>query len=59
MAAAVGAARNAGAESLFLEVAADNVGAQAFYSAEGFFEVGRRPRYYRGEIDALVLRRDL
>jgi ribosomal-protein-alanine N-acetyltransferase len=53
------AARAAGATALFLEVAADNSAGRSLYSAHGFLEVGRRPRYYSGLIDALVLRRDL
>ena len=46
--------------SLFLEVAADNRGALAFYRTHGFGEVGRRSRYYRRaggqDADALVLK---
>lgn len=52
-------ARSAGATSLFLEVAADNSAGQSLYSVHGFREVGRRPRYYNGLIDALVLKRAL
>lgn len=44
-----------GASRLFLEVAADNVAAQALYAACQFTEVGRRRRYYPGGGDALVL----
>jgi len=57
-----GAARG-GARRVFLEVAADNVAAQALYAGAGFAEAGRRPRYYArldGErVDALLLARDL
>lgn len=52
----------AGAEACFLEVAADNAAALALYKAAGFQTAGLRPRYYKragGEIDALVMRRDL
>ena len=57
--AAAAAARDAGAEAMFLEVADDNVAGKCLYNAQGFREVGKRPRYYHGSIDALVLRRDL
>jgi len=56
------AAERAGAEAMFLEVAADNGAALALYAGEGFAEVGRRRGYYArpGEAaDALVLRRAL
>ena len=49
-----------GAATVFLEVAEDNAGALALYRAAGFFEAGRRHRYYRmsdGTLtDALVMR---
>lgn len=51
-----------GADALFLEVAEDNIPARALYAAQGFAQVGRRPRYYQrkdGAIAALILRRDL
>lgn len=52
-----------GAEEAFLEVAADNLGALALYSDEGFAQAGQRAGYYRradGQaVDALVLRRTL
>jgi ribosomal-protein-alanine N-acetyltransferase len=51
------------AESLFLEVAADNDAAQALYAAAGFQPAGIRRGYYRkpdGQpVDALLLRRGL
>lgn len=46
-----------GAAGMFLEVAADNAAGLALYSSHGFVPVGRRPRYYSGRTDALVLRR--
>jgi ribosomal-protein-alanine N-acetyltransferase len=55
-------AQTAGAEAMFLEVAADNAGAIALYAGAGFVRVGARAGYYRretGAIDALVMRRDL
>ena len=49
----------AGGARLLLEVAADNVAAQALYRDAGFREVGRRPGYYQrasGQaVDALLL----
>ncbi len=53
-----------GAETLFLEVAADNLAASRLYLSRGFREVGRRPRYYRRgsdgtAADALILRGNL
>lgn len=45
--AVVGEARRRGAAALFLEVAADNRAARAFYAGHGFAEVGRRRQYYR------------
>jgi ribosomal-protein-alanine N-acetyltransferase len=60
--AAMAAARAAGAEAMFLEVAADNAAALGLYAAAGFADVGVRPGYYRretGAADARVLRRDL
>lgn len=63
MTAAMGLARTAGAETVFLEVAADNPAAIALYEALGFERIGLRPGYYarRGgsPVDALVYRRSL
>ncbi|MFX8246689.1 hypothetical protein ABTL56_19205, partial [Acinetobacter baumannii] len=57
------AAGDAGAEGLFLEVAADNEPAIALYRSAAFVPVGRRAGYYRrpggAAMDALVLRRAL
>ena len=60
--AAAGAAASAGAEAMFLEVAADNLAAIGLYGAAGFEQVGLRRGYYArpdGTVDALVLRRTL
>lgn len=59
LAAAMAEAAGRGASALFLEVAATNLAAGALYAAAGFVEVGRRPRYYAGGRDALVLRAPL
>ena len=63
MAAALEAAREAGAETVFLEVAVDNAAAAAFYAGLGFRRAGLRRGYYdrgvEGRADALVMRLDL
>lgn len=51
-------ARGRGVDRVFLEVRPSNPGAIALYHAEGFNEIGRRPRYYPardGREDALVM----
>ena len=55
-------ARGRGAQRLFLEVRPSNRGALALYHAEGFNEIGRRPRYYPahgGREDAIVMAMEL
>ena len=53
----------AGAEAMFLEVAADNQAAIGLYRSAGFEQIGSRKDYYArpgaATIDALVLRRTL
>lgn len=44
-----------GCERALLEVAADNEAALGLYAAGGFVEIARRPRYYRGDVDAVVM----
>lgn len=54
------AAADRGALEVFLEVRADNPPAEGLYRAEGFEEIGRRPRYYQpDDVDAIVMRLDL
>jgi len=50
-------ARCLGARAVFLEVAEDNAAARAFYLAESFARIGRRPKYYRraGAVPAAAL----
>jgi ribosomal-protein-alanine N-acetyltransferase len=51
-----------GAQRVFLEVRPSNATAIALYHAEGFNEIGRRPRYYpakKGREDALVMAKEL
>jgi ribosomal-protein-alanine N-acetyltransferase len=52
-------ARNVGCLRMLLEVAADNSAALRLYTAHGFVEIERRRRYYRGDVDAVVLQRRL
>jgi len=49
-----------GAREVFLEVRADNPGAEGLYISEGFEEIARRPRYYQPDgVDAIVMKLDL
>ena len=61
--AALGLAYGAGAEAMFLEVAADNAPAIGLYEQTGFEQVGLRRGYYANQggspVDALVYRRAL
>jgi len=55
-------ASDRGAARIFLEVRPSNPAAIALYHAEGFNEIGRRPRYYpahQGREDALVMAMEL
>lgn len=52
-------AQERGASAIFLEVASGNAPARSLYAGADFVEVGRRPGYYPGGGDALVLRRSL
>jgi ribosomal-protein-alanine N-acetyltransferase len=53
------AAARGGATRATLEVRESNVAARKLYETLGFFEAGRRPRYYsQPEEDALILWRD-
>lgn len=53
------AARDLGAKTGFLEVAADNIGARALYRRLGWIEAGTRRGYYGAGLDALTLRLEL
>ncbi|GAA2864608.1 ribosomal protein S18-alanine N-acetyltransferase [Streptosporangium fragile] len=48
-----------GAVSVFLEVRADNPGAQAVYERFGFERIGVRRRYYEDGTDAIMMKKDL
>lgn len=51
------AAVERGAREVFLEVRADNPGAEGLYRSEGFEEIARRPRYYQpDDVDAIVMK---
>ncbi len=53
----VGEAVRRGAEEVFLEVRADNPGAQRLYRSLGFEELAVRSRYYQPDgVDAIVMR---
>lgn len=53
-------ARKRGARRIFLEVRADNPGAQRLYDRLGFIEIGVRAGYYQPDnIDAIAMRLDI
>ncbi|GAA1766289.1 hypothetical protein GCM10009747_28160 [Agromyces humatus] len=56
MHALITAARRRHIAELFLEVRADNPIARALYDSLGFEQIGVRPRYYRGGVDAVLMR---
>lgn len=57
MLALIAEARRRGAREVFLEVRADNPGAQTLYRDLGFEEIGVRPKYYQPDgVDAIVMR---
>ncbi len=55
MVALFDAALERGARHLTLEVRASNSAATALYERFGFTAVGRRPRYYQDEEDAIIM----
>ena len=53
-------ARARGAHEIFLEVRADNPGAQHLYTTLGFEEIAVRPGYYKPDnVDAVVMRLEI
>lgn len=48
-----------GASRMTLEVRAGNAAALALYAAEGFRETSRRPRFYGGKEDAVLMEKPL
>jgi ribosomal-protein-alanine N-acetyltransferase len=59
LAEALDDARRTGLDAVHLEVRAGNETALAFYRRHGFLAVGRRPRYYEGREDAILMTRSL
>lgn len=55
VAAFAATSRARGAARAFLEVAADNLAAQALYRGAGWHDAGRRRRYYGPDLDAVVM----
>jgi [ribosomal protein S18]-alanine N-acetyltransferase len=57
MQALIGEARERGAREVFLDVRADNPGAQSLYASLGFEQIAVRSGYYQPDnVDALVMR---
>jgi ribosomal-protein-alanine N-acetyltransferase len=52
-------AATAGLENIQVEARADNPAAIAFYEDQGYRRIGTVPGYYRGEVDAVRLARQL
>jgi len=48
-----------GGSSIRLEVAVNNQGAVDFYKRHGFREIGRKPGYYNGQLDAISMKKEL
>ncbi len=48
-----------GVKTLFLEVRENNHRARAVYLEAGFVAVGRRKAYYKGKVDAIVMKNNL
>lgn len=51
--------RSVSCQSVYLETAADNTAALAFYKRHGYFLVKTIPGYYANGLDALVLEKEL
>ena len=49
-------ARRRGVSEVFLDVRADNDSAQSLYRSLGFEAISTRKRYYKGGVDAIVMR---
>ena len=58
LAAAEDRLRTAGAQTVGLETAVDNLSALAFYKKHGYSVVRTWPRYYSNGVDALVLKKE-
>jgi N6-L-threonylcarbamoyladenine synthase len=55
----LGEAARRGAREVFLEVRADNPGAQTLYESLGFARIAVRPHYYPGGMDAWAMRAEV
>jgi [ribosomal protein S18]-alanine N-acetyltransferase len=51
--------QRAGGTAIRLEVAINNQGAIDFYKRHGFRDIGRKPGYYNGQLDALSMKKEL
>lgn len=51
--------QRAGGTAIRLEVATSNQGAIDFYKRHGFREIGRKPGYYNGQLDAVSMKKEL
>jgi [ribosomal protein S18]-alanine N-acetyltransferase len=51
--------RTAGAQTVALETAVDNLSALSFYKKHGYSVVRTWPRYYSNGVDALVMKKEL
>jgi [ribosomal protein S18]-alanine N-acetyltransferase len=51
--------QTAGCHAMFLEVAVNNLAAIQFYKRRGYFVLKTIPRYYQGELDALLMMKRL
>jgi ribosomal-protein-alanine N-acetyltransferase len=51
--------REAGVESIQLEVAVDNASAEQFYLGHGYTHTGRIRGFYMGTLDALVMKKSI
>ena len=51
--------RTQGSPGIRLEVAVNNHGAIDFYKRHGFLEIGTKPGYYNGRLDALSMQKKL
>ncbi len=52
-------AKKNGAKKMLLDVADDNAPARAMYENAGYNIVGRRPKYYNGTTDAILMEKVL
>lgn len=50
--------KKSGVKKIFLEVAENNKPARALYTANGYMQIGTRPRYYDG-IDAILMEKNI